>query len=242
MDALSDGFQPLSMFVDPNEWDEKGCGSIHSRATSVTAVSVGPTVSESFQLEDADAARTFATRAFNNLSALLNNPDSRYLMGLNGVPYRSIPGVPKSSTTEREDDYPNLILESSVVKIQNYLLEEIEHNAHPSVDDLDPLYFIPVVNWLFLRLQNDRLLTDGRVCQLCQSSRIQKFIDGALVQIILAVALIVFTPWKISAVIVAWNAVCILLEEARSSLLLGARALSAKEETFLKRMRQSTRI
>lgn len=297
MDALNDGFQPLSMFVDPNEWDEKGCGSIHSRATPVTAVSVGPTVSESFQFEDADSARTLATRAFTNLSALLNNPHSRYLMGLNGVPYRSIPGAPntkrvplipssqgaviepdqdtvkqsnlneesiiqdlpkkkdafdettassltnrtwkvisRSDAIEGDGDYSNLILESSVIKVQRCLQEDIEHARHAPSDDLDPLYFIPVINWLFLRLQEDSQLRDGRVCRLCQFYRIQKLMDGALVQIILAIALMIFIPLPISAAIVVWNTFCIFLEGARSSFILEVRTLSHKEERFVRQI------
>lgn len=235
MDPLNlGGFQPVSMqvsmFVDPNDQEEKGGGSIHSRLSPVIPDPVVPIWQPLQPSQDKNSAV-----ALEQVTRLLQNPNSRRLMGGEGIPHRMIPGVLKSRL-DQEEDYPDLILESSLIKIQKRLQEDLEHHRHQPLEGLDCLYYIPVINWLFLRLQQDQPLTDHPACSLCQDYRIQKFMDGSVVQIILAIALIFFNFLKVSAMIAIWNTVCIFWEGARSSTILDLRTLSAKETGFLERM------
>lgn len=234
MDPLNlGGFQPVSMFVDPNDREEKGCGSIHSSSSSSSAVIPDPVTPTWKPLQPPQDTNSFFALA--KVTALLQDVNSRRLMGGQAIPYRVIPGVPKSRL-EQEDDYPDLISDSSLIKIEKHLRENLEHHRHLPLEGLNCLYCIPIINWLFLRLQQDQLLIDHRVCSLCQDYRIQKFMDGAIVQIILAVALVFFSFLKVSAMIAIWNTVCIFWEGARSSALLDLRTLSTKEIEFLQRM------
>lgn len=236
VDPLNQGeFQTVNMFIEANEQEsgeEKGCGSIHSRSFSVNPNPVIPTTwsrLEPLQNTDFDFCLT-------QVSALLQNQDSVRLMGPNSVSHRLVPGALKS-TSDLEEDFPNLISESSLIKLEKYLRENLEHPTHISLEELDPLYYVPIVNWLFLRLQQEQLLTDHRACSLCQDSRIQKFVDSAIVQVILAIALVVFNFLKISAVIVVWNIISVVWEGARSSSLLDSRTLCSKEIDFLQHVR-----
>ena len=157
----------------------------------------------------------------NQISLLLENPHTLRLMQQEGFRYIIIPGEIKDR--ERGQECQNLILEGSVFKIQRYLRGEIEHLKHPFFDDLDALYFIPVINVLFLKIQSIPKLQSVDLCQSCKDHQIQKFIDSAVVQIVVSITLMIFIPAWISVSVILWNATWIFLEDKQSSRFLEAR-------------------
>ena len=212
--------------------EHKGCGSIVDLYTSARPT-VHPKRGSSAAMPIPHLCAN-PTLVLHHISLLLANPQTLHLMQQEGIRYRTIPGKEKDCTETPPDGvYPNLILERSVLKIQRYLREEIEHSEHPFFDDLDALYFIPVINVLFLKIQSIPKLQAGDLCLSCQNHQIQKFIDCAVVQIVISVASMIFIPAWISISFIFWNAIWIFLEDKQSSRFLAARTFSQEEKEFI---------